>query len=70
MISLAVEYDNQYIMNFIRVRMSPFDFILIPDKLLPDKITKIKSKKKSSDKFDKAGFKIKVGIYAFGTILV
>ena len=50
--------------------MSPFDFIMIPNKFLPDKITKLKSKrKKDQDKYDQAGYKIKNGFYALGAIL-
>ena len=69
--SLAVDYDNQHILKFIRVWMSPFDFIMIPDKYLPSKMTQIWSKKRDDKtKYDQAGFKIKNSVFQQGALLL
>ena len=65
--SLIGEHENQNMISFLRVRMSPFDFILLPDKLLPGIDIKGESKKHTND-FNQAGFKIKKTLYLQGTL--
>jgi len=49
------------------VKISPYDFILLPDKWLPIEIKKV-GDKREKDKYEQAGYKVKVTLYYIGIL--
>ena len=65
--SLVGSIENENIVKFIWVRMSPFDFILLPDNLLPG--VEIGAwNKQIQGEFNEAGYKIKKSAYLEGIL--
>ena len=55
----------EFIRQFLCVKISPFDFIFLPDNWLPGVNLK-KDHSLSKDKFEQSGYKVKVALYFIG----
>jgi len=64
-IELIGYYQNWFIVDFLCIWVSPFDFILLPDNWLPG-YDKTKTQK---DWFGKAGYKVKVSLFFIGILI-
>ena len=62
---LIGDLPNEYIRQFLCVKISPFDFIFLPDSWLPGVNLK-KANSHSKDKFEQSGYKVKVALYFLG----
>ena len=66
-IVLVGEIPNEFVKTFLCVKISPYDFILLPDKWQPIEIKKV-GDKREKDKYEQAGYKVKVTLYYIGIL--
>jgi len=62
---LIGDIPNEYIWQFLCVKISPFDYIFLPDDWLPGVDLKNENDK-TKDKFEQSGYKVKISLYYIG----
>jgi len=63
-IQLIGYHQNKFIVEFLCIRVSLFDFLVLPEKVLPG----YQKTRKTKDRFAKSGYKIKVALFFMGIL--